>query len=91
MAQSQNQFVRYTFVTNECAADLSTALSYMQDHGILPSVIETETKGEQARVVISSRGSKDWHSHALAAQFEGRPSVQHFGFERLSSKALRAA
>lgn len=91
MAQGQNQFVRYTFVTEECTSDLTAVLTYMREHDILPSVIETEKSGSRARVVISSCGSKDWHSHAIAAQFEGRPSVQHFGFERLSSDALRAA
>lgn len=92
MIQHRDQFVRYTFVTEECSADLSAVLTYMRENDILPSEIETETGTDAStRIVINSFGGKDWHSHAIAAQFEKCRSVRHFGFERLTSAALRAA
>lgn len=92
MQSHRDQFVRYTFVTEECSADLSAVLTYMREHDILPSEIEMESKADKTtRVVINSVGSKDWHSHAIAAQFERCGSVQHFGFERLNTARLRAA
>ncbi|NVJ97324.1 MAG: hypothetical protein HWE25_04170 [Alphaproteobacteria bacterium] len=93
MIQSRNQFVRYTFLTEACAADLSAVLTYMRENDILPSEIVTDAKVAEGatHVVINSTGGKDWHSHAIAAQFEKCASVRHFGFERLSGASLRAA